>query len=450
MWDEFSQYIQDHISSQEYKTWFSCIEPSSFKDNKLLLNVPTPFVSKYIEEHYINLMRDAILKIFGDNTVVIYKSGKKNEIAKEDTNNIKNEVTNTPKKEIKAEKINSQLDSQLCSHYTFENFIEGESNRLARSVGEAIAINPAQTFNPFFVFGPSGCGKTHLVNAIGLRAKKLHPEMRVLYLSAHQFYVQYANAIQENKTPEFISFYQTIDMLIIDDIQELSGKTGTQNAFFHIFNHLHINGKQIILAADRPPIEISGLEDRLLTRFKWGLQAEIEKPEKALRRAVMLHKVKTGGLNIPEPVITYIADNVNESIRDLEGIINSLNAYSVVYKMPINMKLVDMVLPKFTDIIHTEISIEDIKKSICKYYHINETELCSSSRRQPLSQIRQIAIYFASKLTKESTIGIGQSLGGRSHSTVIHSINQVQSLIQTDKNVKNDVEKLEEEISHFK
>lgn len=452
-WAEFTDEIKQSISAQQYDTWFACIAPVNIAENKLILSVPSRFVSNYIEEKYLDLMTNAVTKVFGNNIEVGYKIGAVNdakqtaEIESHHTKNVLDEQAQTTINESKED--TEKFDSQLCDIYTFDNFIEGDSNRLARSVGQAIAQNPAKTFNPFFIYGPSGCGKTHLVNAIGQYTKQLHPEMRVLYIPAHLFYVQFANATRNNQQPDFIKFYQTIDMLIIDDVHELSGKTSTQNAFFHIFNHLHLNNKQLIFTSDRRPAEITGLEDRLLTRFKWGLQAEIEKPDKALRRAVMLYKVKERKMNVPDSVVTYIADNVNESIRDIEGILNSINAFALVYNMPINMKVVDQILPKFVNVNVEPLSVNDIKRIICKHYHISDTELCSESRRQPLSQIRQIAIYFASKLTQDSTVQIGQALGGRKHSTIIHSINHIQSLMETDKKLRTEIGELEDELARI-
>jgi chromosomal replication initiator protein len=270
--------------------------------------------------------------------------------------------------------------------------------------------------------------------------------MRVLYLSAHLFQVQYTNAVRQNKVNDFITFYQTIDTLIIDDTQELSGLSKTQNTFFHIFNHLHLNGKQIILTADRPPMAISGLEERLLTRFKWGLQAEIERPTKALCRAILRHKVKQDAIPMPEAVINYIAERVNGSVRDLEGILNSIMAYSVVYKCEINMKLADMVLPRFVKVNEAPISIAEIKRFLCQRYGIGETELCSQSRRQPINQIRQTAVYLASRLTDNTNTQIGEQLGGRTHATVIHALRHVKELTEVDAKFRKEIEDLEDEI----
>ncbi len=453
-WDECVKIIRDNISAEQYDTWFACIEPRSYNDQQLLLAVPSQFVYERLESTYIDLIYKVITRVFGQGVQLSYTirqiQNREEALKQSDStipHNLGQQDNGAPQTEIPDQTIPSdQLDSQLKPQYTFQNFIEGDSNRLARSVGEAIAKNPAKTFNPLFIYGPSGCGKTHLVNAIGWSIKQQHPEMRVLYLSAHLFQVQYTNAVRQNKVNDFITFYQTIDTLIIDDTQELSGLSKTQNTFFHIFNHLHLNGKQIILTADRPPMAISGLEERLLTRFKWGLQAEIERPTKALCRAILRHKVKQDAIPMPEAVINYIAERVNGSVRDLEGILNSIMAYSVVYKCEINMKLADMVLPRFVKVNEAPISIAEIKRFLCQRYGISETELCSQSRRQPINQIRQTAVYLASRLTDNTNTQIGEQLGGRTHATVIHALRHVKELTEVDAKFRKEIEDLEDEI----
>ncbi|MCQ2113021.1 MAG: chromosomal replication initiator protein DnaA [Bacteroidaceae bacterium] len=460
MWNACVEIIKDNITPSQFDTWFSCIEPKSYDGQQLIITVPSHFVYEQLEANYCDLLAKVIARVYGKGTKLAYSIQEiqhKSEINKPSTANhnitkqgkASSAVTNTPDAAIQSTSA-EDLDSQLKENYTFDNFIEGDSNRLARSVGEAIAKNPAKTFNPMFIYGPSGCGKTHLINAIGWSLKEQHPSMRVLYISAHLFQVQYTEAVRQNKTNDFINFYQTIDALLIDDVHELSGQTKTQNTFFHIFNHLHLNNKQIILTADRPPIDIIGLEDRLLTRFKWGLQAEIEKPTKALCRAIINHRVKQQNLQIPVNVINYIAEKVNGSVRDIEGIINSMLAYSVVYKSDITMKLADLVLPRYIKVDTTPINIDDIKKLVCKHYHITETELCSQSRRQPINLIRQTTAYLASKLTEMSNSQIGQNLGGRTHATILHSIKHVQELAEVDDNFRNDVEELTNEIKRSK
>lgn len=453
MWEECLQIFKDNLTPEQYKMSFAFAEFKAYEDGRLLVGVPSDFIKDLLESQYASLMRKTFQRVFGQKILLYYKVL---EVKKPETT-ITVEAPGTNGPDIKDGKGSGgnvspdlltaprvdDLDSQLRKSYNFDNFIQGESNLLARTVGLSIAKNPAKTFNPFFVYGPSGCGKTHLVNAIGLRIKELHPEMRVLYLSAHLFTVQYMDAVKQNKVTDFIAFYQTIDTLIIDDIHELSGKQGTQNAFFHIFNHLHINGKQIILTCDRPPIAIDGLEDRLLTRFKWGLQAEIEKPTRQLRFNILSAKVHNEGLRIPDSVLNYISEKVNESVRDLEGIINSLMAYSVVYNCEIDMKLLQRVMPKFVEVKEHLITVDEIKKKACEYFGIKMDVLDSRSRKQPISYIRQLVIYLANQHTEASQLQIGLSVGGRNHATVIHSINTVKNLIETDQKARDDINEIE-------
>lgn len=452
-WEECRHFISDNITPEQYNAIFAYVEFGNFTDGKLVLCVPSAFVKDLIEEKYLHLMRSALRRYFGE-VALFYRILKVQDTGTTvDEEGTRQTELTTPKPSHPANDAPNQLaasnpgelDSQLNSNYNFETYIEGESNRLARSVGEAIAANPAKTFNPLFIFGPSGCGKSHLVNAIGLRIKELHPQLRVLYVSAHLFTVQWGNAVRKNMRNDFIAFYQTIDVLIIDDVQELSGKKDTQNTFFHIFNHLHLNKKQIILTADRPPIDILGLEDRLLTRFKWGLQAEIEKPTKALRFSILNAKVTHEGLNIPTNIINYIAENIDDSVRDLEGMINSLMAHSVCYNCDINMKLVNKIMPRFKAQQSTtrEITLEYIREKVCEYFKITEEMLCSRSRKQPISYIRQLAFYLSNKHTSESIVQIGLKLGGRNHATVIHAINNIRSLESVDPKTRNDIEELE-------
>lgn len=453
MWEECLQIFRDNLTPDQYSKSFEFVDFCAYKDEKLCISVPSDFIRDFIESHYADLMRKTFLRVFGCKIRLYYRilevQKPKTEITVEAPSApvMPNKLTvgrppNQAPDTLMAPSV-ADLDSQLRASYNFENFIEGESNLLARSIGESIAKDPAKTFNPFFVYGPSGCGKTHLVNAIGLKVKELHPEMRVLYLSAHLFTVQYMDATRQNKVAEFIAFYQTIDTLIIDDIHELAGKEGTQKAFFHIFNHLHINGKQIILTCDRPPIAIDGLQERLLTRFKWGLQAEIEKPTRQLRFSILSAKVHKEGLRIPENVLNSISDKINDSVRDLEGIINSLMAYSVVYNCDINMSLLQRVMPKFVEVTEKTLTIDDVKRKTCEYFKVKVDEIDSRTRRQPISYIRQLIIYLANMHTDASQNQIGLNIGGRNHATIIHSVNQIKDLIETDEKTRNDIREIE-------
>lgn len=453
LWDRCLDIIRDNISPEQFAASFAFVKFHSFEDGKLVLDVPSEFVKKLLEDNFLPLMGSTFKRVFGNSIKALYYNiavvqAKRGGDVIEKTNIAPKVVNGTPRDDarktpdvVTAPQV-QDLDSQLHPNYTFDNYIEGDSNRLARSVGESIANNPAKTFNPFFVYGPSGCGKTHLINAIGLRIKEKHPQMRVLYLSAHLFTVQYTDAVRQNKVNDFIRFYQTIDALILDDVQELSGKTQTQNTFFHIFNHLHINGKQIILSADRPPIAIQGLEDRLLTRFKWGMQAEIEKPTQHLRLDILAAKVEKDGLNIPSTVLRYISENVDESVRDLEGILNSLMAYSVVYNCAINMGLVQKVMPRFVEKVEKTITIDDVKQSVCDHFNLKMSQLDSRSRTQQIAYARQVAMYLANKLTDKSHVQIGVNIGNRNHATVIHAIKQIRDMMDIDEHTRQDVEEL--------
>ncbi len=454
LWEKCREVIRQNVSIEQYNISFAYAEYKSYADGELILSIPSQFIYEMLEkDEYVKLIRSTLTQVFGENVRLSYSipvvnkipGGKINVKADGQPGAQNGKPLSAVEQSASAPNV-PDLDSQLHRGYSFENYLEGESNRLARSVGEAVAQKPAHTFNPFFIFGPSGCGKTHLVNAVGWRVKQLHPELRVLYLSAHLFTVQYTDAVRKNKVNDFINFYQTIDVLIIDDIQEFSGKSQTQNTFFHIFNHLHLNNRQLILTADRPPVKIEGLEDRLLTRFKWGLQAEIEKPPKLLRRSILLNKVRKEGLNIPENVIDYISDHIDESVRDLEGIITSLMAYSVVYSCNINMKLVSKMMPRFVKEDSTEdrrITIEDIKRHVCEYFNVKEEVMCSRSRKQEIVFMRQLAIYLANKHTDLSTVQIGLKVGGRNHATILHSIRQVKNLLDTDGKTRTILDELE-------
>lgn len=453
LWGKCLDIIRDNITPQQFATSFAFVELNSLENGKLVLDVPSEFVKEYLEEHYLRLMASTFKRVFGNSVSSLYYNVKVVKTKRggnvKEKGNMPVKVLNGPVRtqgntapgDVTAPQV-QDLDSQLIPDYKFESYLEGDSNRLARSVGESIANNPAKTFNPFFVYGPSGCGKTHLINAIGHRIKELHPQMRVLYLSAHLFTVQYTDAVRQNKTNEFIRFYQSIDVLILDDVQELSGKGATQNTFFHIFNHLHVNGKQIILSADRPPIAIQDLEDRLLTRFKWGMLAEIQKPTQNLRLNILSAKVEKEGLSIPANVLKFISENIDDSVRDLEGIINSLMVNSVVYNCDINMTLVRKLIPQFVEKHSKELTIDDVKQSVCEHFSIKINQLDSRERTQRIAYARQIAMYLSEQLTDNSHVQIGRQIGNRNHATVLHAMKQIHDMIEVDDHVRDDVEEI--------
>ena len=426
--------------------------PVGFDGATLTLGVPSRFIYEILEEHYIDLLSKVIYREYGEGTKLVYR------ILVDKENKITNDEGSVGKEEEKGKNIKDgnktpkmeELDSRLIPRYRFDNFIEGVSNKLTRSAGEAVAQNPGQeAFNPFFIYGPSGVGKTHLANAIGARVKELYPNKRVLYVSAHLFQVQYTNAVRENKVNDFIHFYQTIDVLIIDDIQEFATLTKTQNTFFHIFNHLHQLGKQLIMTSDRSPMMLQGMEDRMLTRFKWGLVAEMEKPNVDLRKSILRKKVYHDGLSFPDRVIDYIAENVDESVRDLEGVVNSLMARSVVFNRDVDMDLAQLVVRQAARIVENKpLSVEDILEKVCTHYGVDSAAIASKTRKREVVQVRQVAMYLAKKYTEASSSKIGKLIGKRDHATVLHACTVVASQLDVDKKFKGEVEELEASLRH--
>jgi len=452
-WNDCLRMIANNVTRQQFDTWFAPVTFGDFDEEERMLTLcmPSPFIREYIEAHFLRLFRAVLQRFFGSEVRLRY------EIQIDATNNINvDEVATNPSHSVKAPLrtigLNTsprplqQLDSQLKADYTFENFIEGDCNKLPRTVGLAIAQNPQQaTFNPLFIYGGSGVGKTHLVNAIGLRLKELHPQLRVLYVSAHLFQVQYTDSVRQNTVNDFIAFYQSIDVLIIDDVQEFAALQKTQLAFFHIFNHLHQNGRQLILTSDRPPVALQGMEERLLTRFKWGLLAEIERPNQTLRRDILFYKIRRDGLNVSTPVVDFIAENVDKSIRDLEGVLTSLMAYSVVNNCDINLDLAERVVSRTVGLNqHREpITIDKILSTTCHFFAIDEDDVLSSSRKAPVVLARQVTMYLAQQHTHLSTTKIGAFVGHRGHATVIHSCQTISQRIQDDTDFRNRITELE-------
>lgn len=443
-WEQCLAMIREHVTEQQYSAWFKSIEFKSFTagTNRLLLGVDR-FVYEVLEETYVDLLTKVLTTVFGKDVTLnyrVYDRGKKGPVIPSEPVESISETPNVP---VSSGNMPA-LDPQLDPRQTFKNYIEGESNKLPRSVGLSIAEHPSnQQFNPFFIFGPSGCGKTHLINAIGLRIKQLYPQKRVLYISARLFEVQYTNAVTQNKVNDFIAFYQTIDFLIVDDIQEWEDKKSTQNTFFHIFNHLFRNGRRIVLACDRPPSEMKGVSERLLTRFSCGIIAELEKPNVQLCIDILHYKIRRDGLNIPDDVVDYVAHTANGSVRDLHGVINSLMAYSVVYNCPINMKLAERIIKRAVKTNDEPLTVDDIIETVCSFYDVTPAMVNSRSRKKNVVVARQVATYLAQKHTKMPSNRIGQLMGGRDHSTVIYSCAQVEQRLKEDKAFKDELKSIE-------
>ena len=452
LWGRCLSFIRDNVNPTAYQTWFEPIAALDYDGKALTIGVPSPFFYEYLEEKYVSLLRAALYKEIGEGTELMYSivTDKTNHISvnmegtKRSQAVVQRSVTGANKAPSPFQAASPQeLDPHLNPNYVFENFIKGNSNEFSRAVAEAVAKDPAKTFNPFFLYGPSGVGKTHLVNAIGTRIKELYPEKRVLYVSAHLFQVQYTDSVRTNHFNDFISFYQTIDVLIIDDIQELAGLTKTQNTFFHIFNHLHQNGKQLIMTSDRAPVMLQGMEDRLLTRFKWGLVAELEKPDAELRKNILRNKIRRDGLSIPESVICYIAENINDSVRELEGIVNSLLARSILFKREIDLDLTKRIVGKaIRDAEAKPVTIEDIIEKVCAYFGMQSSAIYAKTRKREVVQARQIAMYLAKENTEESSSRIGQMIGNKDHATVLHACRIVKNQVEVDKAFRAQVDEI--------
>ena len=456
LWDKCLALIRENISEQQYNAWFKrTVFESYTKESKtVLLRVPSPFVYEYLEENYVDLLRKVLTRTFGNGVNLSYRivtdsENKKTQVvegdepADESMRPRQREHANESPTAL--DSAQQQIDPQLNPSLTFKNYIEGNSNKLPRAIGQTIAEHPQNMqFNPFFVFGPSGCGKTHLINAIGVEAKRLYPQKRVLYISARLFEVQYTNAVLRNTINDFINFYQTIDVLIVDDIQEWEDKKGTQNTFFHIFNHLFRNGKRIILASDRPPVELKGMNERLITRFSCGLIAELEKPNVQLCVDILESKIRHDGLNIPEDVVKFIASTANGSVRDLQGVVNSLMAYSVVYNCNIDLQLAQRVIKRSVKAADSApLTVDEIIESVCQHYNVTPANINSRSRKKDYVMARQVSIYLAQKYTKMPASRIGRLVGGRDHSTVIYSCNQVERRMKIDEKFSSEITSIE-------
>ena len=453
-WDKALALIRENVSEQQYNTWFKPIAFESFNEQTktVLVQVPSPFVYEYLEENYVDLLGKVLRRCFGESVKLAYRvvTDREHRI----TQVLEGDPTENGSEQPKRRANQSpsvldaaqpqKLDPQLNPRQTFSNFIEGDSNKLPRSVGMSIAEHPQNTqFNPMFIYGPSGCGKTHLVNAVGNRIAQLYPQKRVLYVSARLFQVQYTDAVRQNSFNDFIHFYQTIDVLIVDDIQEWIGLDKTQQTFFHIFDHLFRNGRRIILASDRPPVDLKGMPDRLLTRFSCGLIAELEKPNTQLCIDILKHKIQRDGLQIPDEVVQYIAETADGSVRDLEGTVNSLMAYSVVYDCPIDMRLAERIIKRAVKTDDRPLTVDDILETVCHHFGVSTAAVNSKSRKRELVTARQVSMYLAQKYTRMPASRIGKLVGGRDHSTVIHSCTQVEQRLKTDRSFSDEILSIE-------
>ncbi len=467
VWNNCLEVIKDNVSLQSYKTWFEPITPIKLKDYVLTIQVPSQFFYEWLEEHYITLLKKTIKKELGAEGRLEYSIIMENNYNNSSPYTVKIPTTN--KRALKNHPVSMpvdissnpiknpfvipglrkvNVDSNLNPNYSFENFIEGDCNRLARSAGFAVANKPGGTaFNPLLIYGGVGLGKTHLAHAIGIEIKNLAPTKTVLYVSSEKFTHQFIDAVKNNNTNDFIHFYQMIDVLIIDDVQFLAGKEKTQDVFFHIFNHLHQSGKQIVLTSDKAPVEMQGMEQRLLSRFKWGLSADLQSPGLETRIAILEKKMYADGIELPKEVVEYLAYSITTNIRELEGALISLIAQSSLNKKSITLDLAKQMIDKFVKNTAREVSIDYIQKVVCDYFDLPIELLKSKTRKREVVQARQIAMYFAKKMTKSSLANIGMHCGGKDHATVLHACRTVNNLIDTDKQFRVYIDELDKKLS---
>ena len=459
LWEECLRLIRNNIREEQFATWFAPLELVQYdkSTNELVVSVPSPFVYEYIEENFVDLLSKVLRRQFGKGVKLSYhvltdKSHELNTVMpSEGSQNGLSAgpmalVGNMSPTMLDALSPHA-IDSQLNIRQTFDNFIEGRSNKLPRAVGMAIADNPTTTqFNPMFIYGPSGCGKTHLINAIGVHIKQRYPQLRVLYVSARLFTVQYIDASKQGTLNDFIRFYQSIDVLLLDDVQEWATAKGTQNAFFHILNHLFRNGKRIVLASDRPPVDLDGMDTRLITRFSCGLIAEIEKPDTELCSNILRYLISKNGLKIGNDVVDLIAQTAGNSVRDLEGIIASLMAYSVYYNSDIDVVLAQRVISRSVKLTNRTVTIDDIMNEVCTYYHVSSSDVHSRSRKRQFVEARQVCMYLTQKHTKMPAARIGKLVGGRDHSTVLHSVSLIEKRLKNDHTFSSEIEHIERKL----
>ena len=463
VWGNCLATIKTNVSQQSFKTWFEPIKALELKGDTLKILVPNNFFYEWLEEHYIDLLRQTISNELGEHAKLLYVLPAEKISKTTQTKTIQQNISSSLKAEAKPlqssedQSINNpfyqkkkslEIDPQLNANYDFDSFIEGDANRLARSAAFAVAQKPGGTsFNPLLLYGGVGLGKTHLANAIGVDIKAQFPEKTVLYVSAERFTQQFIQSIRNNNRNNFVHFYETIDVLIIDDVQFFSGKEKTQDVFFHIFNHLHRSGKQLILTSDRAPVDMQGMEQRLLSRFKWGLSAELQTPDFETRVSILKNKLYRDGVEMPEEIVDYVAKHIKSNVRELEGAIISLIAQSSFNKKEITINLAKDIVEKFVKNTKREVSIDYIQKVVSDYFQMDVNTLQSKTRKRHIVQARQLAMFFAKKYTKASLASIGSQIGQRDHATVLHACKTVDNLSSTDKQFRKYVEDLSKKLA---
>lgn len=448
VWSDCLRIIKQLVEPQQFATWFSPVRPVSLVESSLTLEVPSDYFREYLESAYLDILKMTVRRVIGPNAKLFYtlrpvRTGEAMKFPaqpgtapsnKPITINVPQGGSPSPFVYV-GTKPRVQINPNLNPVYCFENFIEGECNKMGITAGVNISSAPGKTpFNPLFIFGGSGLGKTHLAQAIGLRVKETKPDLIVLYVTGHEFKTQYMDAVTVyNKLTDFLAFYMKIDVLIVDDIQDLLGQ-GTQNAFFNIFNHLHQNGKQLIFTSDRAPVELQNFEERLLSRFKWGLSVQLSHPDYRTRYRMLEARAQREGVNLPDEVIEFLASRIKTNFRELEGALISLTAYAAVQKDRPLLEIAAGITEKIVGEEKTDVNMDKVQKTVCDYFNITRDDLLSKSRKRQIVQARQIAMYLSRNLISNCSLStIGAEIGGKDHATVLHACTTVADLMSTDK-----------------
>ncbi len=444
VWKNCLTHIKENVTLMTYNTWFLPIRPISIKDNNLKVQLPNQFFWEWIDEHFSTIVKKTIFDVLGENGKLSYiisdEKEQKEEYVKQ------NSIVDANKIKVIENKL-PEHETNLNPRYKFENFIKGEGNQLARAAAGAISDNPGGTsFNPFFVYGGVGLGKTHLIQSIGNSILEKFPDKKVIYLSSDSFTVEFVEAIQSNKVNDFSGFYRNMDVLIIDDIQFLMGKEKTQDLFFHIFNTLHQSRKQIILSSDKPPKDLKGLDDRLVSRFQWGLSADIQPPELEMRIAILKNKAEEYGMIVSTDILEFIAGSITSNIRELEGCLIKLLANASLNSKEITLELAKKTVKEIATDRKINITIDDISKAVCHYLNIAENKIREKTRKKEIVLARQLAMYFSKELTKSSLKTIGLHFGGRDHSTVIHACNSIEQMRNNELSMKELIDSIRNKI----
>ena len=442
IWGDFLGEIKNNVTQMTFNTWFLPIKPIEMSNSTIKVQLPSQFFWEWIDEHYKSLISKTIQNVLGEQVTLTYVISEEAETI-QPIAEISKPITETTKSISPKQEFSAFLNPR----YTFDNFIKGENNQLARAAATAISENPGGTsFNPLFLYGGVGLGKTHLMQAIGNKILENFSDKRIIYLPSDIFTVQFVEAIKSDKVNEFSGFYRSMDVLIIDDIQFLIGKEKTQDLFFHIFNTLHQSRKQIVLSSDKPPKDLKGLDERLISRFQWGLSADIQSPDLETRIAILKKKSEDYGLIVSDEILEYIASSITSNIRELEGCLIKLLANSSLNSKDINIDLAKRTVKEIATDRKINVSIDNITRTVCSVLSIDENKLRDKTRKKEIVLARQLAMFFSKELTKSSLKTIGLHFGGRDHSTVIHACNSIEQMRREDLIIKNLVDNLRNQI----